>query len=232
MSTESMAPTSTRRLEKYAALLLAMLALFVLGAAAGDSAISRRMMHVAMCVVLVTGVLAVSGHRRLLWIVGGPAGAGVVIGSVYEITDIAWLLPTAQAINISLLLLVAAIVLIDVLRDRQVTGDTICGAVCVYLLIGLAGSLGFALIVGFNPSALASSDAATMLALSEEHVTRNTGDFIYFGFVTMTALGYGDITPVSPPARMLAWMLAVVGQLFVAILIARLVGLHVAGSKD
>ena len=162
MSVESKATARTSRLGKYATLLLAMVVLFVLAAAVGSSVVGRRLAHAALCAVLLAGVLAVSSHRRLLWIIGSLAGVGVVVGSVFEATEIAFLLPVAQAVNISLLLLVVAIILIDVLQDRHVTGDTICGAVCVYLLTGLTGAIGFALIVGFDPSALASADATTM----------------------------------------------------------------------
>ena len=56
--------------------------------------------------------------------------------------------------------------------------------------------------------------------------------FTNFSFVTMTTLGYGDISPVSPAARTLAWMQALVGQLYLAITIAGLVGIHIARQKD
>ena len=55
---------------------------------------------------------------------------------------------------------------------------------------------------------------------------------VYYSFVTMTTLGYGDIVPVSPAARTLAYMEAAMGQIYVAVLIARLVGLHTARKQD
>ncbi len=54
--------------------------------------------------------------------------------------------------------------------------------------------------------------------------------FIYYSFVTLTTLGYGEITPASHWSRTLAWTEAVIGQLFLAILVARLVGLHIVHS--
>ena len=56
-------------------------------------------------------------------------------------------------------------------------------------------------------------------------------DYVYFSFVTLTTLGYGDITPLTPVAQTLAWLEAVVGQLYLAILVARLVGLHIVHSR-
>jgi hypothetical protein len=54
---------------------------------------------------------------------------------------------------------------------------------------------------------------------------------IYYSFTTMTTLGYGDIVPLTPPARMFSTLEAVVGQIYLAVLIARLVGLHIVQSK-
>jgi voltage-gated potassium channel len=48
--------------------------------------------------------------------------------------------------------------------------------------------------------------------------------------VTLSTVGYGDITPLSPPARSLAFMEAIIGQIYLAVLVARLVGLHIASS--
>jgi len=56
-------------------------------------------------------------------------------------------------------------------------------------------------------------------------------DYIYFGFVTLTTLGYGDVTPVSPMARSMAVLIAITGQLYMTILIAMLVGKFLARSE-
>jgi voltage-gated potassium channel len=57
-------------------------------------------------------------------------------------------------------------------------------------------------------------------------------DFTYYSFVTLTTLGYGDITPVTDPARSLSLLEAVMGQLYLAVLVARLVGIHIAQSNE
>jgi voltage-gated potassium channel Kch len=57
-------------------------------------------------------------------------------------------------------------------------------------------------------------------------------NFIYYSFVTLTTLGYGDIVPVSPHARALSSLEAVIGQLFIAVLIARLVGMHIVHETE
>ena len=57
-------------------------------------------------------------------------------------------------------------------------------------------------------------------------------DLMYFSLITMTTIGYGDITPTSPPARMLSALQGVVAQLYIAIIIARLVGMELANRRD
>ena len=56
--------------------------------------------------------------------------------------------------------------------------------------------------------------------------------FLYLSLVTLSSVGYGDIIPVTPPARMIAALEAVVGQLYLAVFLARLVGLHMSSRQD
>lgn len=63
-------------------------------------------------------------------------------------------------------------------------------------------------------------------------MTQRTGALTYFSFVTLTTLGYGDIQPLSPPARTACWLEAVVGQIFLTVLIARFVGLNLVNRQQ
>lgn len=109
-----------------------------------------------------------------------------------------------------------------------VTGNKLAGAVCVYLLIGLLFATLHAAIAAIQPGAYVGPgmgpDDAGLGTGGEFH-------FIYFSFVTITTLGYGDILPTTPTSETVSWLEAVIGQLFVAITIARLVGLHIAQSR-
>jgi hypothetical protein len=123
---------------------------------------------------------------------------------------------------------IAVIIALHVLRSRRVTTDILLGAVCVYLMLGLAwaGLYEFAELVW--PGSLRSSEPL-FLGTVEDGTLRGTG-FVYYSFVTLSTLGYGDVSPVTPPARVFAWMEAVVGQIFLVIAVARLVSLNVAGA--
>lgn len=107
-------------------------------------------------------------------------------------------------------------------RQQRVTQDVIMAAVCGYFFIGLMWSFVYFFLESVQPGSF-------QLPQNE---TPDRGHFIYFSFVTMTTLGYGETTPLSNGARCLAVLEAVMGQLYLAITIARLVGIHIAQSQQ
>jgi len=116
----------------------------------------------------------------------------------------------------------AAVVLRQALgRDSSVTVDTIAAAVCVYLLLAVIWALFFSLIELTHPGSFAS--AGQQLARSPRTVH---SELLYLSVVTLSTLGYGDVLPVTAQARMLAAIEAIIGQLYLAVLIARLVGIE------
>jgi voltage-gated potassium channel Kch len=100
-----------------------------------------------------------------------------------------------------------AAILNHVLRADQVDAETLYGAVCVYFLFAALWGVLYVLTAGSRFDA---------------------GPMMYYSFVTITTLGYGDITPATELARLLALLEAVLGQLFLVILVARLVGVYTA----
>jgi hypothetical protein len=126
--------------------------------------------------------------------------------------------------------LMGIVILARIMKDIKVTTDTIYGSICGYLLLGVIWTEIFSLIEFVEPGSFLSGG---------EYVIQVTGDIesrvgfenlLYYSFVTLTTLGYGDIIPVSPAAKAFSALEAVTGQLFIAVLIARLVGLHTVHS--
>jgi hypothetical protein len=113
--------------------------------------------------------------------------------------------------------------------SRQVTYNTVCASLCIYLLLGIIWALVYSVVDMLDPEAF----TCTVPAKGGPPLLRvgnsNTA-VLYFSFSTLTTLGYGDIAPTAPISRMLASMEAIVGQLYLAVLVARLVGLHIAES--
>lgn len=138
-----------------------------------------------------------------------------ILGRVglYDSWKVAFLL-LIQVVYILYLGIAAYLILRDILLSQQVTIDTIRGGICVYLLIGFV----WALLYGITASL--DNDAFSQSIIEIE----SYGRAVYFSFTTLTTLGYGDIIPVSPLAKMLTNLEAIIGQLYPAILISILVG--------
>ncbi len=118
------------------------------------------------------------------------------------------------------------IVLRQVYQEGPVTSHRIQGAVAGYLLLSMIFTVAYTLIETVQPGSFQTSNA-------QEQVIGGMGrSFYYFSVITLTTTGFGDITAVHPFARTLVMMEALIGQLYTAILIARLVSLHVEAKKE
>ena len=121
------------------------------------------------------------------------------------------------------LCVVLVAVFVRVIRSPRVTMDIIFGSVAVYLLFGAVVAILFQVIDLVDPGAALEGTRRAGTAVAGNY---QFNDFLYFSFVSLTSLGYGDYAPAGPAARSLAMFEGVFGQLYIAILIARLVGLH------
>lgn len=205
----------------------------------------------ALLVVLLFLILVspLASHDRG-WFLGELMFDAILLAGVYSVADgkhrwpflslttvtlaVRWgeLLLGVRGFNTGALLLTLvwlvyalAIIVAHLFRRRQVTVDTIVSAVVTYLLIAVAFMLVFQLLEIVSPGSLSG--------ISDE-VRRNRASLVdalmYFSLVCLTTMGYGDIVPVSGFARPLAVLEGVIGQLYLAVMIARLVGLHIASG--
>jgi voltage-gated potassium channel len=175
---------------------------------------------VLFSLVLIAGVLAVADRKRILVIaivLAIPAIAGRWINHFRP--D---LVPPAFFLVAGLFLIafVVARLLRFVLRAPSVNVEVLCASISAYLLLGLMWTLAYWLVDRLTPGGAFS--------FNTNAGTRSMNGFtgFYFSFITLSTVGYGDITPVSRIARWLAAMEAMTGLLYVAVLIARLVALY------
>jgi len=116
-----------------------------------------------------------------------------------------------------------------VVKSNNVKGIIILNAINSYLLIGLIGAFLFALIDVVNEYFLKSN----VPAINFGSITNpNMHDLIYFSFVTLTTLGYGEITPVAGIAKSLSIILSLTGQIYLTIIIALLIGKFLTRSQE
>jgi hypothetical protein len=166
---------------------------------------------------------------------GGPlseiwrSDRGLTALLVFLVLGILVALPLISSGALSPMLFDVALGLILISGVASVAGrrtiHRVQGAVAAYLLLGLAWSFAYELAMLGSADAVHFADATGFPAAQVPRL-------VYFSFVTLTTLGYGDIVPVSPAARSLAVTEALIGQLFPAILIARLVSLEISSHRD
>jgi hypothetical protein len=130
----------------------------------------------------------------------------------------------SKGINILLFILIVFDLGKQVSMANKISTDVILEAVIAYLMIGLAFSLMVALTLIIDPRAynLGISNSLTAQPESPLH------QCVYYAFITMTTTGYGDIVPTNPMSRSLAIFISVTGQLYVAIVIALLIGKYIS----
>jgi len=118
-----------------------------------------------------------------------------------------------------------AVILSNIFAGGAITADGVRGAVCGYLLAAMLWANAYALTETLVPDSFSLSSPA-LKELATWHGRHAL--FNYFSVVTLTTMGYGDITPVRPPATALAMLEAVFGQFYIAVVVAQLVGLRLA----
>ncbi len=174
-------------------------------------------------------LLAERRRRSIIgWVLAVPAVAErlavtlVPSRSLYMVGSIWWFL---------LLCFITWNQLRGLLRQKDVTGETISMSISVYLLLGM--TWGFLYIVIYHLQAqafsLPGSAALNSGSTSEQQVFPV---LIYFSLTTLSTIGFGDITPVSLQARYAAVAEGITGQFYLAILVARLVGLQMSKSAN
>jgi len=185
------------------------------------------LLFIAVLVGVGVSISTSRASRAVAFGVGVPLGVLVVL---HAFKDWTWVAIIRQLLADLFLGWAIALILQFILSSRQITFNIVCASLCVYLLLGVWWAIGYSLTEQLDPAAFHSSvpsdPSANLMRIGKGESTA----VLYFSFATLTTLGYGDIVPVSPVARTLATLEAVTGQLYLAVLVARLVGLHIAGS--
>lgn len=199
-----------------ALLLMLVIVAFILPPLAMGDGRAGVLPDVIFTLLLASGIAAAWHSRRAVFI-------AILIVSILALT-VRWLSrdPSmgqlsswSSASNLIVLAAFALVVLGKVVSSGTITSHRIQGAVAVYLLFGLVWANAYEWMEVTHPGAF--SGAIT-----------HGASWIYYSFVTLTTMGYGDIIPVHPGARSLAAAEALTGQLYIAILVARLVALELA----
>ncbi len=204
-------------------LLLALVAFFVVNPFVQGGSVERYVFGILFTAVLIFGVFVII-HKPLLSICMIMLIVinltSYWISSFWDLRGYGVILERSAAIIFFLVIIFS--LLHHILSERNISLNTLYDAISVYLLVGLSWSFIYSLLDATQLNAFEFNDLVSVSQVAKEE------SFIYYSFVTLTTLGYGDITPLSMPAKTFAWLEAVVGQVYVTVLIAHFVGLHVA----
>ena len=205
-------------------LLLSLLLLFVGTAASAGTGRARAIEGTLMVLVIVAAIwdLRERGRERLVAV---TLAAGAILLSVLDVIVRIRHLPVVASAMVAVFAgLVVWRAYTGVMRPDRPVGERILGAVCVYLLIGLAWAKVYETLDVVAPGSFRfPADAAWAVP--------SLPRYAYLSFITLATVGYGDVTPATPIAGTLAWLEAVTGQLYLAITVARLVALSLAEGR-
>lgn len=133
----------------------------------------------------------------------------------------------AYFLNILFIFIAIALIWKKILKVDSIDFDTLIGAICIYALAGIAWGVAYTWLEMVAPGSLGGELHQTFSYTMAEKMAETTVSLVYFSFVTITTLGYGDIYPIAPLARSLTIIETLFGQFYIATMIATLIGVRI-----
>ncbi len=217
---------------KFGYLLVALITLIVAAPIITTGVLAQVLLAVLASTVLVAGLYAARPSRSSLVIGLVLAGIDLGIGQLSRDDPANWVLILQATLWLTTLLFVALVILEVVLSSRPVTLQTLQAAFCVFLLLGLVWAYSYFCLTVIQPSSFDSPDSRH---LRWDDVPSRRGAFLshlIFSYSTLAAATYPGLTPVSDLANILASLEAMMAQVFLAVVIARLVGLQASDAAE
>ncbi len=180
----------------------------------------RTLVPLLFLLIVFTVLWTLDIRRIFFWLCLGLGfvGSGVKLLALMlniPLKEVFYLTLIGLSVNVLFLMIVIVIFLAKIFSEDKVTGESIKGGISIYFLLGYLWLYLYSLVLLVNPEAISFPAHASELSY-----------VLYFSFATLTTLGYGDITPVSLMARNLTILESITGQIYLTVLIARLVGLQ------
>jgi hypothetical protein len=204
----------------YFGLLLFLIFFFIVAPFFSKGAHARLVLDLSLMSMLILSAYICSSNKKYL-IVAITLAAPAILRMFFpgaEVDEITLIF------NSAFFVFVIGILLHLLFTTTYITKDVIYAALSVYFLIGVLYGIVFTLLECFFPGSFALphpiGDHTFYGAFGQ--------DLIYFSFVTLTTSGYGDIVPLSQPAKFLSVLEAITGQIYLTVMIARLIGIHIS----
>ena len=203
-------------------LLLAAIVTFLFWQFLGGDRVGVDFVGVTLSSLLLLAAIDCLRFTKRSFLISKVFGVLVLmLGWIDAATDISWLDTISGLFRILFFLLVTGALISQVAKSARVSLSIIVGAISGYLLLGIVGAVAALVVDTLVPGAYAFNP--------ETHL--GTSKYFYYSYITLSTVGYGDITPSLPIAQFLSIMLGVAGQLYIATIIAILVGKYVSGKS-
>ena len=176
-------------------------------------------------IIFLLSILTLSKYRSKIFYL---ALVTIFTEWLSELFDLAVLLHISFITNIAFFYLLVALFIMQIAKAREVTLNVILESINGYLMLGMSFSILIALICLIDPNSFSFKHLSESMTPSISYVS----NYIYFGFVTLSTLGYGDVVPLTPAARSLAIFTSVTGQMYVAIIIALIVSKYLSQKNS
>ena len=229
---------------RHTALLAAIVVTFALRPLLGENNLSKGLFSIAIVLLLLMALYTVQiddllgdrdtllAQRRRRSIIGWLLGLVAVAERLMTFLVPSALLNIAGPITYFLFFAyITGAQFRSLLRQRDVTGETISMSISVYLLLGFTWGLLYIVLFQLDPHSF-NLGASTGSPSGVSSQDANFPVLIYFSLTTLATVGYGDITPVTLQARYASVAEGIAGQFYLAILVARLVGMHMSRSTS
>jgi hypothetical protein len=204
------------------ALLLLLFASAVVAQYAGGY--GQELITVSTVLMLIIGIFSIREERRWFYTGSGFAVAIVLIAIADNILEYIGLGYIHLLIMLGFFSLTAWLAMQQVLCAETIYRNRLTGAICFYLLLGMIWAMIYLLLMRAEPG----SFSGIVTTDWQESYLR----MIYFSFITLTTLGYGDIAAALPVSRFFVYLEAIIGQFYLAILVASLIGMRFSGSGN
>lgn len=214
------------RKRRFAYLTVSLLLLIVLYPYVQGDTWGQVFLSLLATIVMITSVIAVGDKRRhtIIALVFAVPWFLVLL-SKFPILPVDSQLLAREEIVFAFLLFAYTTyrIFIHIIKSREVTNEILFASISVYILIGLTWATAYVIVNIYNPGSFVDRTGT---------VVSDGPELLFFSYVTLTTVGYGNIETMSIHARTLATVEALCGQLYLAIMVARLVGLHISKPKS
>lgn len=205
----------------YFSLLILLIGILLFSSVVKQDSYGRFFTEIILSAILLNAVYSIN-KTPLTLLLGILFGSFALVSNWSSLlVEIPQLALISQFFTLMFFVLTIYVISREIFSVEEVKTDTLYGAACVYFLIGFAWSDVYMIIDLLQPDSFTGKDFFDNFHLG----------FAYFSFVTLTTLGYGDITPITHTARMYTVLEAATGQLYISILVARLVGLYLYKTR-